>query len=447
MTSPERSFALKLKRKRQAPESSSRGQPPGAVFADAEGRIFDLPEIEMAGLCGDALVRPRPEDLSPLPDGSKFFFLPGGRAVGWDGRRGEFAAAGEGMTAVAAFPAPGYARTLLPAADFPRGGDPLPLWAYTAVGWTEGGFVTAAVRVDPSPKQDPALYDDRELPALLERRLAEEPENRLLAHVAHCATHYHCFAAKNLFYRRWEAPLPTAALCNADCVGCISFQPEGTFPASHNRIRFIPTVEEIASLAVPHLKEAEEAIVSFGQGCEGDPLLQTPLLRKAIGRIRSETDRGTLHLNTNGSLPEAVSELADAGLDSIRVSLNSAQEEVYTPYYRPKGYRFADVRESVRRAAAEGLFVALNYLIFPGVTDRAEEVEALERLIEETGLHMVQAKNLCIDPRLYLQTVPPPRGETLGIAGFLRRLRERFPALDVGYFNRPKERFPFVRER
>ncbi|MFQ5694034.1 MAG: radical SAM protein, partial [Nitrospinota bacterium] len=268
---------------------------PLAVHADGDGRIFELPGLEMAGLSGDLLVRPEAGDLTPLPDGSKFFFLPGGRTVGWDRRRGAFASAGAGRTAVAAFPAPGYARTLLPAAEFPRARNPLPLWAYTAVGWTEAGFVAAAVRVDPSPRQDPALYDDRELEALLKRRLAEDPGNRLLAHVAHCATQYHCFAAKNLFYRRWEAPLPTTAVCNADCVGCISFQPDGSFPASHDRIAFVPEVEEIAALAVPPLKEAEDAIVSFGQGCEGDPLMQTPLLKAAIGRIRSETDRGTLH--------------------------------------------------------------------------------------------------------------------------------------------------------
>ena len=126
-------------------------------------------------------------------------------------------------------------------------------------------------------------------------------------------------------------------------------------------------------------------------------------------------------------------------------SLNSARAEVYAPYYRPKDYHFSDVRETLRRAVAEGLFVSLNYLIFPGVTDREEEMEALEALIEGSGLHMVQTKNLCIDPALYLNTVPPARGGVIGIAGFLDRLRERFPSLDVGYFNRPKERFSFVR--
>ena len=414
---------------------------PTTVFADTKGQIIDSPNLGMAGLSGDNLIVPDPNDLSPIPEGSKLFFLPDGEPIGWDSNHQTFVPTGSGLTAVAAFPAPGFARTLLPAAIFSETRTPLPLWAYTAVGWKESGFVTAAVRVDPSPKQDPANYDDQKLDVLVQRRISEEPENRLLKHIAHCATKYHCFAAKNLFYGRWEAPLPTTAICNADCVGCISFQPNGEFPASHNRITFTPEIGELVSIAVRHLNEAKDAIVSFGQGCDGDPLVQTALLKETIERIRSETDCGTIHLNTNGSIPQAVEKLAKAGLDSMRISLNSAREELYTPYYRPKDYRFADVRESIHRGANEGLFVALNYLIFPGVSDQVEEMEALENLIEETGLHMVQTKNLCIDPQIYMETVPSTGGEIVGIVSFLEWLRERFPSLDVGYFNLPKESF------
>ena len=92
---------------------------PTTVFADAEGRIIELPELEMAGLFGRAiLVRPEPEELSPMPEGSKFFFLPDGEPIGWNADRETFASAGSGLAAVAAFPAPGFARTLLPASDF-----------------------------------------------------------------------------------------------------------------------------------------------------------------------------------------------------------------------------------------------------------------------------------------------------------------------------------------
>jgi MoaA/NifB/PqqE/SkfB family radical SAM enzyme len=70
-------------------------------------------------------------------------------------------------------------------------------------------------------------------------------------------------------------------------------------------------------------KEAEDAIVSFGQGCEGEPLMQWRLLERSILKLREKTDRGTINLNTNGSFPDRVTKLCDAGLDSVRVTLNS----------------------------------------------------------------------------------------------------------------------------
>jgi len=45
--------------------------------------------------------------------------------------------------------------------------------------------------------------------------------------------------------------------------------------------------------------------------------------------------------------------VARAGLDSVRISLNSPVRETYTAYYRPKGYGFGDVAESVRVAVGE----------------------------------------------------------------------------------------------
>ncbi|MBV5345336.1 MAG: hypothetical protein JZU63_07315, partial [Rhodoferax sp.] len=59
--------------------------------------------------------------------------------------------------------------------------------------------------------------------------------------------------------------------------------------------------QEIAAVAVPHLQRAEHAIVSFGQGCEGEPLLQAQTIAQAIRRIRKKTSRGTINLNSNAS--------------------------------------------------------------------------------------------------------------------------------------------------
>ncbi len=420
------------------------------LVCDDKGRIFERPELALAGQSGTRWV-PVPEDeLVPVPEGTKVFFLPGSQAVGWDETAGRPRVLRR-YKAVAAMLQAGYTRTLLPAAAYPGGRPPrygchryLPLWAYACVGWKDGRMVAAAFRVDPMTHSETRHYDDRRIAPRVRRTVDRMGRNRLVRQLARCALEYHCFAAKNWFMRRWEAPLPTAPACNARCVGCISLQPSDCCPASQERIGFVPTVQELVQVAVPHLERVEQGIVSFGQGCEGEPLTVADRIEEAVRAFRSRTDRGTVHLNTNGSRPDALSRLARAGLDSVRISLNSARADTYHAYYRPVGYRFEDVVRSVRTAVEEGLYTALNLLVFPGVTDLPEEVEALERLIEQTGLHMVHLRNLSIDPRLYLDALPARtrrRDDALGLKHLAVRLKRRFPRLDLGYFNRPREVF------
>ena len=47
-------------------------------------------------------------------------------------------------------------------------------------------------------------------------------------------------------------------------------------------------------------------MVSFGQGCEGEPLLRWKEIERAIRLVRARTRRGSIHANTNGSLPVAL---------------------------------------------------------------------------------------------------------------------------------------------
>jgi len=421
-----------------------------ALVCDPDGNILDHPALGFAGQSGARWV-PVPEaDLVPIPEGTKVFFVPDSRAVGWDRKRGRPAVL-EGFRAVAAMLQAGYTRTLLPAAERAVPAPDrygchgyLPLWSYAAVGWRGDEMVAAAFRVDPMTHSETEHYDDREIAPRVRRAVRAQGDNRLVAHLSRCALEYHCFAAKNLFMGRWEAPLPSAPACNARCLGCISLQPSECCPASQERIGFVPTVAELCGVAVPHLERVERAIVSFGQGCEGEPLTVADTLEAAAREIRARTGRGTLHLNTNGSLPGDLRRVARAGLDSVRISLNSPRPETYDAYYRPVNYRFDDVLESVRVAEGEGLYVALNLLVFPGVTDHPAEVEALEALIAETGLHMVHLRNLSIDPQLYLDALPgdlPQSEEHLGLRNLAIRLKRRFPALDLGYFNRPREAF------
>lgn len=421
-----------------------------AVVADDKGEVFEHPELLLAGMSGTAVVRPKAEELIPLPAGSRLFTIPGAPAIGFEPRSARAATVdrlpkrwgGRRIQAVSTFLTPGYTRTLLPAADYHRQCGTLPLWSYTAVGWCveEQRFYAAAVQVDRNPQWRPEHFDDRELDPLVRKRLAERPDNRLLEQLARCAIDYHCFAAKNLFFRRWEAPLPVSPACNARCVGCISLQESDCCPASQERLTFVPTVAELCEVAVPHLQEAEHAIVSFGQGCEGDPILQADTVCAAVKAMRRATARGTINFNSNASLPAAVDALAAAGIDSLRVSLNSARAPFYDAYYRQRGYTFDDVLESLRRARQGGLFTMLNYLVFPGVSDQRAEVDALKALIGEIGVDLVQMRNLSLDPRLYLDTLGV-QGRGIGMVAMLRELKAAFPKLQYGYFNRTRENF------
>ena len=192
-------------------------------------------------------------------------------------------------------------------------------------------------------------------------------------------------------------------------------------------------------VALPHLVRARDAIVSFGQGCEGEPILQWRLLEKSIRRLRERTDRGTINLNTNGSLPEKLTRLCKAGLNSVRVTLNSSRPRLFDRYHRPRGFSMREAVASLIRAKEQGIYTSINLLVFPGVTDRGPEVEALMKLIRLTHLDLIQMRNLNIDPDLYLQAMG--KGKGIGIAKMMRLLKEEFPTLQFGYFNRTKERF------
>jgi molybdenum cofactor biosynthesis enzyme MoaA len=207
--------------------------------------------------------------------------------------------------------------------------------------------------------------------------------------------------------------------------------------ASHHRIGFRPSKDEIVRLAVDHLRQAPETIVSFGQGCEAEPLTEYKLIAQCIKEIRKQTDMGTINLNTNGSWPERIRLIIEKGLDSIRISLNSARPDFYRAYYRPKNYDFQDVVSSISLSTDSGLYTMLNYLVFPGITDQMEEIDALRALIEKTGVNFLHLKNLNIDPPLYLDRMPKTDSPVVGMKKMAEMLKQEFTDLTLGYFNQP----------
>ena len=431
---------------------------PELCVADAKGRIFNVPFLSAVGMKAGMYDSLRSSQLIKVPCGSQLFMLPDRTPVGFDREerrrlvaldRHPFSKNPEPCFAVAAFMAPGYTTTYNAAYAEMPGARMLPLFAYTAVAFYQGEFYAAGMRVDRELRQDVRFMDMARVKqnvALFRKRL---PGNRLARHLETCALVNQCPAAKNFFLQRYEGPLPTSPSCNANCAGCLSLQPEDSCPVTQPRIRFVPAPEEIAEVALFHLSGVKDPVVSFGQGCEGEPLLAGSTIEKAVKLIRARTRKGMININTNASKPEVLARLFDAGMDSVRVSLNSVQPDFYRRYYRPRGYALSDVLESVRTAKRKGRFVSVNYLAIPGFTDSRGEADAFLRFLDEGGVDMIQWRNLNYDPLAYFRLLKfrPDSKDLLGMGNWMNTVKKVYPQIMPGYFNPSRQRIRRFRLR
>lgn len=388
----------------------------GLAYCDKAGRIYFDEESEPLA-DGGIVRRAERDELIPAPPGTVPMILPGRRPLLHEGT------AAKRRYALAAMLPAGYTRLLLPAYDRDDDAPALPLFGYTFACVVDDELHVAAMRTDESEDWQPRQFGPGELETLLDQRIQSDPGNRVLQQVALCSREYGCFTAQNVFLERGEAALPVSPKCNARCVGCISEQePEAGLPSPQTRIAFETSAEELARIAVHHLERVPDGIVSFGQGCEGEPLLRSITIARAIELIRKSRGNGTINLNTNGSMPSALQRCIDAGLQAVRISLNSFRPDVYAAYYRPAGYDLHDVFESIRTASRAGLRLSLNLLTHPGVTDDEEEVTAMRALLSEVRVDMVQTRTLNIDPEWYFATVGRPR-RPIGMRHSLAEIR------------------------
>lgn len=415
---------------------------PYLLYSDGKGNIFEDTSLYVCGRSGWDALPVENDEWIEVPEGGQLYELPDRRGIGIDVVTGEMRLCEKGW-AVAAFIPPAFTGTYLAAYETLPHAETLPLFCYTAAGWHNEKFYVAAVRIEKDIRQESAGFEKEKIEGGVKELLSAYKHNRLVKHLANnCCLTYHCPAARNFFMGRWECPVPSSPACNANCIGCISFQPqEENITSTQDRLQFKPTAEEIVEYTVPHLETAPFPIVSFGQGCEGEPLLMWKTIAESIKEIRKHTQKGSININTNGSDPEAVQVLCEAGLNSIRVSTNSAREKIYTPYYRPNNYQFEDIIESLKIVNSYGGWTSINYFVFPGMTDSVEEYEALRKLIKSTGLKMIQWRNFNIDPDWYLGKIGVVEtGECIGIRQMMDLLKEEFPDLKFGYFNPSIER-------
>ncbi|HUA07997.1 MAG TPA: radical SAM protein [Candidatus Acidoferrales bacterium] len=373
----------------------------GLAYCDRAGRIYYDPST--TPLADGGIVREAQlDELIPAPPGTVEMILPGRRARTSRG-------ATRGRYALAVMLPAGYTRLLVPAYEREEAAPPLPLFGYTFACVVDDQLYVAAAKTDESEDWRPRSFAAGELEAILDRRMRLDPGNQVLAQVALCSREYGCFTAQNVFLERGEAALPVSPKCNARCIGCISEQePEAELESPQVRIAYEVTSDELARVAIHHLERVSDGIVSFGQGCEGEPLLRSIAIAAAIERIRAARGNGTINLNTNGSMPAALERCIEAGLDAVRISLNSFRPHVYAAYYRPIGYGLEQVFESIRLAVRHGLRVSLNLLTHPGVSDDEEEVAAMRAFLAQTPVAMIQTRTLNIDPQWYFDAVGRP---------------------------------------
>ncbi len=414
------------------------------MVAAPNGEIFDLEGYGAAGMSGTTPVVLKKAGTLTMPHGSELMMLPDRKPIVYNIAQDRFETVednpyhpGEKIFPVAVFNSPGYVNQHFCAYDDDGVKDMLPLFSYGAVGFGKNDFRSAALLVDKEPRQDLRQMPLKGIVRGVKRMQKKYPRNRLIRHLETCALEYGCPAGKNFFLKRYEAPLPTSTVCNANCLGCISLQVENNLCACQDRISFTPTPEEIVQVSLEHISHVKHGVVSFGQGCEGDPLTAFKAIEPAIRMVREATDRGTINLNTNASLPDRVDLLCRAGLDSMRVSLNSVRPDCYTAYFRPRSYEFSHVLDSIRAAKRLGKFVSINYLNCPGFTDSEKEFTALNQFIKTFKIDMIQWRNLNFDPKRYCAIMADvaDSGRPLGMEYIIKQLSKTFPDLIHGYFN------------
>lgn len=414
------------------------------LVSDCHGKLYEHPLLCATVWNGDGMRCAGKADFVPLdPDGG-VLMLPGRKPVGCDPVTGRLEVVERlrvnsrsiDCFAVAAFAPVWQTRTLLPAYESTAAAPMLPLYAYAAAAAGPGGLLVAAECTDRHQHWRGHLFNTPDLDQCIRTVLRALPGNRIALGLSKCAMEWRCRTAQNFFYRRWEAGVPVSPSCNARCLGCLSFQHKGCAAAAQFRIKECPAVEDIVALSAFHLEQAGRPMISFGQGCEGEPLMQAEVIAEALIALRRRTRRGRIHMNTNGGRPAALAALAAAGLQSVRIALNSAKPATYAAYFRPLDFNLNDVEKSIQLAVEAGCRTALNLLVFPGVTDRPDELDALVLLLRRTRPHMVQLRSLCLDPEQYLAAIgPAKRGKPIGMHKALAVLRQAVPGIRLGNFN------------
>ena len=154
---------------------------PRLVIADAQGNIYDDPELQMVCRKGYEFSLPKPDELIPLPEGSELFLLPGRNAIGMNPENGQLETTEE--LAVAAFVSPAHTLTAHAAYMTGNNAPVLPLFAYGAVGYANNRFYVCAKKVDEDVRQVFTGIPQAKIEKKARELMRLYPKNRLMRHL------------------------------------------------------------------------------------------------------------------------------------------------------------------------------------------------------------------------------------------------------------------------
>lgn len=192
--------------------------------------------------------------------------------------------------------------------------------------------------------------------------------------------------------------LPVAPRCNIQCNYCTRKHD----CANENRPGVTTKVisPEEAVDRVGQALALEPRIHVVGVAGPGDPLANEATFT-ALSLVRERFPGLALCLSTNGLLlPEKIDRLADLGLDSLTVTVNTLDENTGAGIYAwvrdgnrlLRGPEAAAVLrdnqlEGIRRAVARGLMIKVNSVIIPGCNDT--EMATMARTFKEMGVDVM----------------------------------------------------------
>ena len=169
--------------------------------------------------------------------------------------------------------------------------------------------------------------------------------------------------------------------CSASCVFCVRDFSDGVY-GYNLRLSHEPTVEEIISeLETLDLSKYKEVVFTgFGEPTiRLDELLKVTRYlneRNIVVRLDTNGHAGLIHPDRN-----VISELKEAGLSAVSVSLNAESEELYNELCRPiYDNSYQAMLDFTREALDAGIHTRMTVVDMPEI-----DIEKCERIAHDIG--------------------------------------------------------------